>query len=466
MSRELLSINPSTGEVLKKVAKHRPDEVEQRVSKSVEAFRRWRRVGMAERGRFMVTLADLLEARKEKYARLMTLEMGKPIRAAVQEVEKCARTCRFYAEHAEGFLAEQEVEIPGTRSFVRYQPLGTVLAIMPWNFPFWQLFRFLAPGLMAGNVGLLKHASNVPQCAVAIEAVVRDAGLPEGVFYSLLIGSEEAGKLIDDPRIKAVTLTGSVAAGESVASRAGSQIKKTVLELGGSDPFIVMPSADLDQAVITGVQARTVNNGQSCIAAKRFIIHESVAGEFERKFVEKLAALKVGDPLDPSTDIGPLATQEVRDGLREQVEKSIEMGARVLLGGKRAEGRGFFFQPTILTNIPPDAPAAREELFGPVASLFRVQNIEEAIELANDTEFGLGASAWTRDAGERETFVEEIESGSVFINGMVASDPRLPFGGVKYSGYGRELSREGIREFVNIKTVKYVESDVKESATE
>jgi succinate-semialdehyde dehydrogenase/glutarate-semialdehyde dehydrogenase len=396
----------------------------------------------------------------------MTLEMGKILRAALQEVEKCANACRFYAENGAAFLADEPASIKSKRSYVRYQPLGPLLAVMPWNFPLWQVFRFAAPALMAGNVGLLKHASNVPQCALAIEAIFEKAGFPAGAFQALLVGSAEVQAIIEDPRIRAVTLTGSVAAGEHVAATAGRQIKKTVLELGGSDPFIVMPSANLNQAVATAVQARTINNGQSCIAAKRFILHREIADEFEDRFVERMAALQIGDPLDENTDIGPLATEDVAASLQQQVDRTIEMGAKLLLGGKRTNSAGFFFIPTVLTDIPKGSPAHNDELFGPVASIFRAADLHEAIQIANDTPFGLGASAWTNDDNERDQFITGIEAGMVFINGMVASDPAIPFGGIKRSGYGRELSRLGIREFVNAKTVVINSSAPNTSGTE
>jgi succinate-semialdehyde dehydrogenase/glutarate-semialdehyde dehydrogenase len=366
--------------------------------------------------------------------------------------------CRYYAENAERHLADEVAQTNASKSYARFQPLGVVLAVMPWNFPFWQVFRFAAPALMAGNAGLLKHASNVPQCALAIEDIFRRAGFAEGSFQTLLIGSEAVQKVLEDSRVAAATLTGSEPAGRSVAGIAGKQIKKTVLELGGSDPFVVMPSASFEEAVATAVKARTINNGQSCIAAKRFIVHEQIYNEFEKRFVEVMEKLRVGDPLDESTDIGPLATGQILKDLEEQVQVSVAAGAKILTGGHKfkAEGElagGNFYRPTVLADIPKDSPAYRDEIFGPVASLFRVTNIDEAIALANATEFGLGASAWTNDQNERGRFIDELDAGSVFINGMVASDPRLPFGGVKRSGYGRELGEFGIREFVNIKTI-------------
>jgi len=406
----------------------------------------------------MLRVAEILEKEKNDFARLMTTEMGKPIKAAVQEAEKCAWVCRYYAENAEKHLADQIVETNATKSYVHFQPLGVVLAVMPWNFPFWQVFRFAAPALMAGNVGLLKHASNVPQCALAIADIFSRAGFPDDSFQTLLIGSDAVQSVLEDSRIAAATLTGSEPAGRSVASIAGKQIKKTVLELGGSDPFIVMPSADLKEAVGAAVKARTINNGQSCIAAKRFIVHGQIYEEFEKRFVEAMKALRVGDPMNESTDIGPLATMQILKDLEEQVQVSVAAGAKILTGGQRAKfgdelAGGNFYEPTVLADIPKESPAFSDEIFGPVASLFRVKDIDEAIDLANVTPFGLGSAAWTNDESERDRFVEEIEAGCVFINGMVASDPRLPFGGVKHSGYGRELGEFGIREFVNIKTV-------------
>ncbi len=452
------STNPTTGEPIRTFEPLSDTALEARLQCAADTFRSWRAVPFAARARLMHEAARILEERKQEYARLMTLEMGKLIGAAVQEVEKSARGCRFYAEHAERFLADEPVETDATRTFVRYQPLGPVLAVMPWNFPFWQVFRFAAPALMAGNVALLKHASNVPQCALAIEDLFRRAGFPEGAFQTLLLGPERVPRLVDDPRVAAVTLTGSVGAGSSVAAAAGRAIKKSVLELGGSDPFIVMPSADLDRTVAIAVQARTINNGQSCIAAKRFIVHRRIAGEFERRFAERMRALRVGDPMDPATELGPLATEEVREGLDRQVRRTVEAGARLVVGGGRLERPGFFYAPTVLADVPRGTPAYEDELFGPVASLFPARDIEHALEIANDTGFGLGASLWSEDPRERAIFIDRIEAGLAFVNGMVASDPRAPFGGVKRSGFGRELGPHGIREFVNVKTVAVYET--------
>jgi succinate-semialdehyde dehydrogenase/glutarate-semialdehyde dehydrogenase len=449
----IATVSPSTGETLRTFEAHSEADVEAALVRSVHAFGVNRRRGFDERARLMRAAADVLERRQDELGRLITIEMGKPLKAAVAEIAKCAMVCRYYAEHAAAYLADERVTTDAAESFIRYEPLGCVLAVMPWNFPFWQVFRFAAPALMAGNVALLKHASNVPQCALAIEEVLREAGFSEGELQTLLIGADAVAKLLDDPRVKAATLTGSEPAGASVASNAARQIKKTVLELGGSDPFVVMPSADLDEAVKIGVKARIVNNGQSCIAAKRFIVHDSIAAEFEQRFAAAIAALKVGDPLDESTDVGPLATPQIVRDIETQVEKSLAAGARLVTGGRRLGERGNFYAPTVLADIPDDAPAAREETFGPVASLFRVAGVEEAIARANDTTFGLGASVWTNDRAELERFVDGIESGQVFVNAMVASDPRMPFGGVKHSGFGRELGEYGIREFVNVKTV-------------
>ena len=449
----IASVNPATGETLQIFEAFTDAQVEEKLARSAEAFPRWRAVPFAQRAARMTRAAEILEDERERFGRTMTAEMGKPIGAARDEAAKCARACRYYAENAERLLSDEDVATGATRSYIRYRPLGPVLAVMPWNFPFWQVFRFAAPGLMAGNVGLLKHASNVPQCALAIEEIFRRAGFPEGVFQTLLIGSGAVNRLLADSRVAAVTLTGSEGAGAAVAMEAGRQIKKTVLELGGSDPFIVMPAGALDRAVEVAVKARTVNNGQSCIAAKRFFVHQEIAAEFERRFVEAMRGLRVGDPMDEATQLGPLATEDILRGLDEQVRKSVEAGARVLCGGHRLEGPGFYYAPTVLADIPPGAPVRREEMFGPVASLYRVRDAEEAIRLANETTFGLGASVWTNDERERARFLDGIEAGMVFVNAMVASDPRLPFGGVKRSGYGRELGAYGIREFVNIQTV-------------
>ena len=448
------TVNPATGELVRTFAELSPADIEERLARAASAAWTWARTPLAQRTRVVRRAGEILEAEKDAFGRIMTLEMGKPLRAAVDEAAKCATACRFYAEHAAEFLADEPVEAEGERSFVAFQPLGVVLAVMPWNFPFWQVIRFAAPALAAGHVGLLKHASNVPQCSLALEDLFRRAGAPEGVFQSLLIGSGPVQRILADPRVAAATLTGSERAGSSVASTAGEHVKKTVLELGGSDPFIIMPSANLDAATKTAVQARTINNGQSCIAAKRFVVHEAIADEFERRFVERMRSLVVGDPMDPRTDIGPLAMPQIREDLHRQVEETVRRGARLLLGGTPLRGQGCFYPPTVLADIPEGSPAQVDELFGPVASIFRARDVDDAIRVANDTRFGLGAAAWTRDAREAERFARDLQAGCVFINGMVASDPRFPFGGVKISGYGRELSAFGIREFVNIKTVR------------
>jgi len=447
------SRNPLTGELVASFAPLDPSEVAARLERASQVFPSWKHTSFADRARILTRAAELLESDSARLARLMTLEMGKLLKAASDEVLKCARGCRYYADHGAAFLAQEDVPTEAARSFVRYEPMGAVFAIMPWNFPFWQVFRFAAPALMAGNVALLKHAPNVPQCALAIEALLREAGLPEGTFQSLLVEIDQVPAILEDPRVHAVTLTGSDRAGRDVASRAGRALKKSVLELGGSDPFVVMPSADMDLAVATAVKSRTFNTGQSCIAAKRFIVAEPIADEFLARFVKAMAALRVGDPMDPATEIGPMARQDLVDALASQVQDAVGKGARVLTGGAPMPRPGYFYPPTVLVDVPGDARAYREELFGPVATVFRAKNIEDAIALANDTPYGLGASAWTRDPAERDRFVEGIDAGQVFINAMVASDPRLPFGGVKMSGYGRELGDIGIREFVNTKTV-------------
>ena len=446
--------NPVTGKTVRTFEPYSATRVNESIDRAVAAYHKHRWTSFVERAAHMQKAAEILEANCRELGKLMTLEMGKPYKAAMAEAEKCATACRYYAENAERLLADEPVRMESGEAWVAFQPIGVVFAIMPWNFPFWQVFRFAAPALMAGNVGILKHASNVPQCALAIEDIFRRAGFVDGAFQTLLIGSEAVDEIVADTRVAAVTLTGSEGAGRSVASTAGKNLKKSVMELGGSDPFVVMPSADLEAAVSTAVTARMINNGQSCIAAKRFIVHEKIYDDFLRKFVARVSAVRVGDPMDEKTELGPLATAAIRDGLDEQVKASVAKGARVLTGGKKLDREGWFYAPTVLADIPPDAPAAHDELFGPVASVFKAKDLTDAIRIANNTSFGLGASAWTRDDAERGRFVAEIESGMVFINGMVASDARLPFGGVKNSGFGRELGEFGIHEFVNIKTVR------------
>ena len=450
----IATINPATGQLLKSFDPLTPAEIETKLQLAAATFPTFRNIPFSARAAMMNRAADILETDKELLARLMTTEMGKTFRSAVDEAVKCAWACRYYAENAERFLADEDVATNAKHSYVKYQPMGVVLCIMPWNFPFWQVFRFIAPGLMAGNVGLLKHASNVPQCALAIEEILTRAGFPAGAFQTLLIGAKQVDAILSDHRVAAATLTGSEGAGVEVGVSAAKRIKKVVLELGGSDPFIVMPSADLDLAADTAVKARVINNGQSCIAAKRFIVAESIADKFEEIFVAKMNALKVGDPMEPATDLGPLATADAVDSLQADVDATVKAGAKLLIGGKPIAGAGSYYPPTVLTNIPKDSPAYHEEFFGPVASIFRVKNIDEAIAVANDSRFGLGASAWTNDPAERDRFASEIEAGMVFINKMVVSDPRMPFGGVKWSGHGRELGGlHGIREFTNIKTI-------------
>ncbi len=449
----IASVNPATGQILKQFEPLTKAQIEHKLVAAQRAFEANRALSFSARATHMVKAAELLEAGKSELAKTATLEMGKPLRQAVAEVEKCAWACRFYAEHAAQQLADERVATDAVESLVRYEPLGVILAIMPWNFPFWQVIRFAAPALMAGNAGLLKHASNVPQCSLAIESIFARSGFPDGIFGSLLIGAGAVESLIRDVRVRAVTLTGSEPAGRTVASQAGHEIKKTVLELGGSDPFIVMPSANLDQAVAVATQARVQNNGESCIAAKRFIVADAVADEFVRKFVERFQALRVGDPMAETTEVGPLVNESSVSEVDRQVHALVDAGAKVLVGGKRLEQPGYYYAPTIVAQVPPQSAVAREEIFGPVAMVFRVRDADEAIAIANSTTFGLGASVWTSDASEREQFIKRIEAGAVFVNGMVKSDPRLPFGGVKASGYGRELSEFGIREFVNVKTI-------------
>src|SRR3979411_2346208 len=449
----IATINPATGETLHIFQPLSESEIEKKLQLAVAAFRAERKTSFAERAKRMTKAADILETGKEKFGKLMTLEMGKPYKAAVAEAAKCATACRYYAENAERFLADEIVETGAKKSFVRYLPIGPILAVMPWNFPFWQVIRFAAPALMAGNGGLLKHASNWPQCALKIEDIVRRAGFPEGVFQTLLIGSGPVDAILNDSRVVAATLTGSGQAGIQVGISAAKRIKKVVLELGGSDPFIVMPSADLEAAVATAVDARVQNNGQSCIAAKRFIVSEKIADEFERKFVKRMQDLRVGDPFEESTQLGPLANADAVTSLDADVKKTVAAGARVLTGGHPLKRPGNFYAPTVLADIPKDSPAYKEEFFGPVASIFRVKDVDPAIQIANDIRFGLGASAWTNDPAETERFINELDAGMAFLNKMAASDPSLPFGGVKFSGHGRELAEHGIREFVNIKTV-------------
>lgn len=452
----IATVSPVTGQTLKTFESLTEAEIEDRLARAATAFASYRLTSYADRAGWMRAAADLLDADTQQLGELMTTEMGKTLAAAKAEVGKCAAGCRFYADRAELFLADEPVdaaEVGAVRAYARYQPVGPVLAVMPWNFPMWQAMRFAAPALMAGNVGLLKHSSNVPQTALYLEELFRRAGFPADVFQTLLIGSGAVEAVLRDPRVRAATLTGSTPAGQSVASIAGDALKKTVLELGGSDPFVVMPSADLDRAAEVAVTSRCQNNGQSCISAKRFIVHADVADEFERIFAERLSALVVGDPMDAGTDLGPLATEQGRVDVEELVADAVEKGATVVVGGTRVDGPGWFYPATLITGITKDMRLYAEEAFGPVAALYRVAGIDEAIELANDTEFGLGSNAWTDDPEEQERFVRDLDAGQVFVNGMTASYPALPFGGVKSSGYGRELSAHGIREFCNVKAV-------------
>lgn len=451
----IATVNPTTVETLQSFSALSPETIQLKLAQSESAFQSYRHTSFDDRRQWLLRAADMLENpdKSQQYAALMTLEMGKPIQEALGEVKKCAWVCRYYAEQAPLFLASQTIETDAQESWVCYQPLGIILAVMPWNFPFWQVFRFAAPALMAGNVGILKHASNVPQCALAIEQILVEAGFPEGVFQTLLISAQQVEMVVKDDRVKAATLTGSEPAGASLAAIAGSQIKKTVLELGGSDPFIVLASADVDAAVTTAVKARMLNTGQSCIAAKRFIVADAIADQFQEKFVAAFSKLTLGDPMSPQTDVGPLATTSILEELEQQVQIAVAHGAQVLLGGQRPDLPGNFYQPTILSDITKDNPIYSQECFGPVALVFRVTDMEAAITLANDSPFGLGASAWTTDPQEQDLLIKHLDAGAVFINGMVKSDPRLPFGGIKRSGYGRELGIQGIHEFVNIKTV-------------
>jgi succinate-semialdehyde dehydrogenase/glutarate-semialdehyde dehydrogenase len=449
----IASVDPSTGKLLESFEPLGDAELEERLARATAAFGRHRRSSFDQRSRLLLRTAELLEAEAVALGGTMTLEMGKPLSAAIAEVEKCARACRYYAAHGPAHLADEPVATEAERSFVRHLPLGVLLAIMPWNFPFWQVFRFAAPALMAGNVVLLKHASNVPRSALAIEGVLRRGGFDEGIFQTLLVGSDRVPRLIDDARIAGVTLTGSTEAGRDVASRAGAQVKKTVLELGGSDPFVVMPTASLGEAVRAAVESRTLNNGQSCINAKRFIVHERVYEAFLDRFVPAMAALRIGDPSDLHTQIGPLCSEEALARVEKQVAGTVAAGGRLCLGGRRLDRKGYYYPPTVLVDVPRGSPAYSDEIFGPVAAVFRVRSVDEAIALANATPFGLASSVWTNEPDEVARFVDDIEAGLTFVNALVASDPRLPFGGVKASGYGRELSKQGIREFVNAKTI-------------
>ncbi|GAA2045871.1 NADP-dependent succinic semialdehyde dehydrogenase [Agromyces tropicus] len=453
----IATVNPATGDPVEQFEPHDAAEVERRIAQADAAARALRSTTYGERAAWMRAAADLLEEDLESLARTLTVEMGKPIAQARAEVGKCARNMRFYAENAERFLADEPLEDPGavgaSRAYTRYEPLGVVLAVMPWNYPLWQVIRFAAPALMAGNAGVLKHASNVPQSALYLDTLFERGGFPEGSFRTLLIGSAAVDAVIADPRVKAVTLTGSEPAGRAVAATAGRFVKKAVLELGGSDPFIVMPSADLDAAAATAVRARVANNGQSCIAGKRFLVHADVYDEFARRFAERMSALRVGDPLDETVEVGPLATRSGRDELAELVDDAVSKGARVLAGGRVPDGAGWFYPPTVLAELPDDARLIQEEAFGPVASLYRVADREEAVRIANQTTFGLSSAVWTQDPDEEAWFIRSLDAGAVFVNGMTVSYPELPFGGIKNSGYGRELAAAGIREFANLKTV-------------
>ncbi|MFU8873729.1 NADP-dependent succinic semialdehyde dehydrogenase [Micromonospora sp. SL4-19] len=452
----IATTNPATGQVLKTYDPMSDEQVDAAIGRADLAFRQLHGTTIAQRAQWLTAAADLLEAERDETARLMTTEMGKTYAAARAEVTKCATACRFYAGHAERMLADEPADagaVGAKRAFVRYQPIGPVLAVMPWNFPLWQVMRFAAPALMAGNAGLLKHASNVPQVALYLEDLFRRAGFPEGAFTTLLVGSDAVDRILSDPRVRAATLTGSEGAGRSIAKIAGRELKKTVLELGGSDPFVVMPSADLDRAAEVATTARCQNNGQSCIAAKRFIIHSDVFDAFAERFAARMSALTVGDPMDDGTDVGPLATDRGRAEVYGQVQNAVDNGATILCGGELPAGDGWFYPPTVVTDLRPEMRMWSEEVFGPVAGLFRASSYEEAIEIANGTKFGLGSNAWTTDPAEQERFAADLDAGSVFINGMTTSYPDLPFGGVKNSGYGRELSAVGMREFCNTKTV-------------
>jgi len=447
------SINPTTGETLETFAETTPAALERVLDQALAAYQSWSRCSYAQRAQAMREAGRLLRERKTQHARTMALEMGKPLMQGEAEAEKCAWVCDYYAEHAERFLADEPRETDASKAFVRFDPIGPVLAIMPWNFPFWQVFRFAAPALMAGNAGLLKHAPNVTRCALGIEAIFQEAGFPEGLFRALILSNEAAATVIADPRVRAVTLTGSDRAGSQVAEQAGRHLKKTVLELGGSDPFIVLEDADVALAARTAAEARLLNSGQSCIAAKRFIVVEPVADRFLDAFVAAMRTRRMGDPLAPDTQIGPQARQDLRANLHRQVEASVRRGAQLVLGGTLPEGPGFYYAPTVLAAVEEGMPAFDEEVFGPVAAVIRVKDESQAVRVASASRYGLGASVWTADSARGERLARELEAGSVFVNGLVKSDPRLPFGGIKRSGYGRELSEYGLKEFVNIKTV-------------
>lgn len=447
------TINPATGKLEKTYEAFSTDKINSLIDAADIEFKKWKNVSFADKKILMNNAAKILRAKKDLLGKIITAEMGKPIKQAIAEVEKCAWVCEYYAENAESILQKEIINTDASESYVQFDPLGIVLAVMPWNFPFWQVFRFAAPALMAGNVALLKHASNVPMCSIEIENVFTEAGFPKNVFINLLIESSQVKAILENPKVKAATLTGSEYAGSMVAQTCGKQLKKTVLELGGSDPFIVLEDADLSVAVKTAVVARIINNGQSCIAAKRFIVVEKVYDKFSEMFIEEMKKLKVDDPMNFETDLGPIAREDLLYELEHQVKKSVECGAKILIGGKRIPREGFYFEPTIISDVTQQMPAYHEEIFGPVATLIKAKDENDAIRIANDSEFGLGASIWSSNIQKAKSYATQIESGSVFINGMVKSDPRLPFGGIKKSGYGRELSHYGIKEFVNIKTV-------------
>lgn len=448
------TINPANGKKIESVEQHHDEHIKKAIEEADMAFREWRQRSFYERSKLLNKLGELLRERKEELAEIMTLEMGKPVKDGIAEIEKCALACDYYADHAEEFLSEEPLESDASESFIAYNPLGVILAVMPWNFPFWQVFRFAAPATMAGNTGLLKHASNVPQCARAIEKLFTDAGYPKGVFQTLLISSEKVDSIIEHPAVKAATLTGSEKAGSAVASKAGEMIKKTVLELGGSDPYVVLADADLKQAAKSCANSRMINGGQSCIAAKRFIVDKRVIEEFTQLFIDHIKTYQMGDPSDRTTNLGPMAREDLRDEVHDQVEKSVQAGAECVLGGTIPDQPGAWYPPTVLTGVKKGMPAFDEEIFGPVAAIIAADNEDHAVDLANDSRYGLGAAIFTKDVAKgRKIAAEKLEAGCCFVNEFVRSDPRLPFGGIKMSGYGRELSHLGIREFTNTKTV-------------